>query len=64
MRSSSGGGARHALDLRELVGDAGDLLDGRGREDVVPEDADDPDVVAAEETADLLVVGDLRVARG
>jgi hypothetical protein len=55
---------RHALDLRELVRDVGDLLDRRRREDVVGQDPDHADVVAAEEPPDLVVVGDLRVVRG
>jgi hypothetical protein len=55
---------RDPVDLPELVRDARDLLDRRGREDVVGDDADHADVVAAEEAADFVVVRDLGVARG
>ena len=56
--------ALHARDLRERVGHAGNLQDGRGGEHVVGADADHPHVVAPEDRTGGVVVRNLRVARG
>ena len=54
----------HAVELAEPARQTVDLGERGGREDVVGEDADDGDLLAAESRAGRLVVGAVRIVAG